>query len=93
MHILRSGPAWQVQVQLKPLQDAMRCLQYHSKACAAELDQSALGASDSPRKTVLVQELQQKRQALNQCIADKRAEVSSIWLANAMNASNPYPLC
>lgn len=64
-----------MQAQLAPLQHALRKLQYESKAVASELDQLSMAASLMAGGGTRVQQMQDKAQALQQCIDDKLQQV------------------
>jgi len=64
-----------MQAQLAPLQHALRKLQYESKAVASELEQLNTAASLSTGAGTRLQQMQDKAQALQQCIDDKLQQV------------------
>ncbi len=64
-----------MQAQLAPLQHARRKLQYESKAVASELEQFNTAASYTTSGGTRVQQMQDKAQALQQCIDDKLQQV------------------
>lgn len=68
-----------MQAQLAPLQHALRRLQYESKAVASQLEQLNTAASLSTGGGIRLRQMQDKAQALQQCIDDKLQQVCN-WL-------------
>lgn len=66
-----------MQAQLAPLQRVLCKLQYESKAVASQLEQFSTAASLSTGGGTCLQQMQDKAQALQQCIDDKLQEVWS----------------
>jgi len=64
-----------MQAQLAPLRHALRNLQYESKAVASQLEQLSTAASLTTGGGTRVQQMQDKAQALQQCIDDKLQQV------------------
>ncbi len=68
-----------MQAQLAPLQHALCKLQYESKAVASQLEQFTTAASLTTGGGTCLQQMQDKAQALQQCIDDKLQQVWN-WL-------------